>query len=644
MQQFLTVNMKRIRKIIFVALIGFVQTLHAQSELDPVTITASLQPVSSSLTGRNITVINGSQFNQLPINSIDELLRYVPGLEVQMRGPMGAQSDLVVRGGTFQQVLVILDGIRLNDPNTGHFNSYIPISPAEIDRIEVLKGASSAIYGSEAVGGVIHVITKTFAAKKGQARKQLIAQGSVGEYDLVNAQLGGNYSKGNTSIGGGILTNNSTGQPLRGIKGYFNNTTASLSLNQFIGKHWNVALRSAYDTRDFAAQNFYTTFVSDTATEKVTSMWNHLKVAYTSDRHNFSFDAGYKEVQDDFLFNKRSIANANKSKLLQGLAVYSYKASEKTMLTGGANLINKQIKSNDRGNHSLDQVAAFVLLNQAVSANFYVNPAVRLQWNERSGYELLPQLNLSYKLPEWQLRASAGKTTRDADFTERFNNYNKTLVTGGSVGNPDLVPETSFSYEAGADFFGFKNVRISSTLFQRYFNELIDFVQTPYAQMPRKENLLPTGTFALAKNIAKLTSTGFETDIQFNKKFENDQQLWATAGLTWIDTRSDNSTPSFYISSHAKFLTNFNIRYAVKWFAISVNGIYKNREGRKANAINATVSKEYFVLNMQLQAFVYKRKLSIFSQVDNVLDEKYSDLLGSQMPGRWLMGGLKLAL
>src|ERR1044071_3542229 len=101
----------------------------------------------------------------LPVHSLDELLRYLPGIEVQMRGPMGSQADIVLRGGTFQQVLVILDGLRLNDPNTGHFNSYIPIAPAEIDRIEILKGASYAIYGSEAVGGVISIFSKTFAAK-----------------------------------------------------------------------------------------------------------------------------------------------------------------------------------------------------------------------------------------------------------------------------------------------------------------------------------------------------------------------------------------------------------------------------------------------------------------------------------------------
>ena len=135
-------------------------------DLDPVTITSTFNPVKASQTGRNLIVIKGERFAQLPVHSLDELLRYVPGIEVQARGPLGSQSDITMRGGTFQQVLVIVDGMRVNDPNTGHFTSYIPIAPSEIERIEVLKGASSTLYGSDAVGGVIHVITKTFSARK----------------------------------------------------------------------------------------------------------------------------------------------------------------------------------------------------------------------------------------------------------------------------------------------------------------------------------------------------------------------------------------------------------------------------------------------------------------------------------------------
>ena len=165
-------TMRRIALLFFLmslALLAPGQPLSGDSlQLDPVTVTAGLRPAQSSRTGRNIQVMKGDMFTQLPVNNIDELLRYIPGVEVQSRGPMGTQADISIRGGTFQQVLVILDGMRLNDPNTGHFSAYIPIAPAEIERIEVLKGPASAIYGTEAVGSVIHIITKSFAQKTGQ--------------------------------------------------------------------------------------------------------------------------------------------------------------------------------------------------------------------------------------------------------------------------------------------------------------------------------------------------------------------------------------------------------------------------------------------------------------------------------------------
>ena len=103
-----------------------------------------------------------------------------------------------------------------------------------------------------------------------------------------------------------------------------------------------------------------------------------------------------------------------------------------------------------------------------------------------------------------QLRGSAGKTIRDADFTERYNNYNKPIVTGGSIGDPDLKAERSFSYEAGADYFVTRHIKVAGTFFQRFQKRLIDYVPTPYADMPRKDNLVPGNTYALAKNISEV--------------------------------------------------------------------------------------------------------------------------------------------
>lgn len=644
--------------LLFFLLISIIYTFAQEKEieLDPVTLSTSLSAQKISQTGRNIISIPGEQFNKLPVHSVDELLRYVPGIEVQTRGPQGSQSDIVLRGGTFEQVLVILDGIRLNDPNTGHFSSYIPIAPAEIDRIEILKGASSAIYGSEAVGGVINIVTKAFSAKKTQEpdkKLQVNAEGTIGEYKLINGNFGGFYQNNYTSIGGGFLTNNSNGQLQRGARGFFHNNTASLSLKQWINDHCNIALRSAFDSRDFGAQNFYTTFVSDTASEKVTTSWNQLQLQYQGNKHIVAINAGYKAVKDHFAFNPSSVANENHSYLFQTVVTDNYHVSTNANLVSGVQYQQKWIRSNDRGNHNLNQMAAFIIWNQILN-RFSYSPSVRVDYTQNSGTELIPQLNLSYHLNKIQLRASAGKTIREADFTERYNNYNKVFVSGGSIGNPGLKAERSFSYEAGIDYWPLSEslstreklgqLKISFTVFRREQNNVIDWVTTPYANMPRKDNLSPTGTYALASNIAIVNTSGLETDIQYSKRFKKQQQFWGTVGLIWLDDEISAGNPSFYISSHAKFLTNFNLEYSNQLFSITLNGVYKHRTPQEASAINTTIHADCFTMNAKVAVWLLKQRLSIFSELDNVFDAENSDLLGSQLPGRWWMGGLKFIL
>lgn len=621
-------------------LIGYISQAQ-EIELDPITVTATLSQKRSSETGRNITIIKGEKFQNLPVHSLDELLRYVPGVEIQARGPMGSQSDIVLRGGTYQQVLVILDGMRLNDPNTGHFSSYIPIAPAEIERIEVLKGASSAIYGADAVGGVINVITKSFAAKENQEATNISAGIGAGEYGFLTADAGFFMSKKKLSIGGGVITNNADGVQQRGIRGYFHNTTASLSANYYFNPNWNLAYRVAYDNRDFAAQNFYTTYSFDTATEKVSSLWNQLRLAYRSQKQSFIVDAGFKHVNDEYQFAPASTTNSNKSELFQVLAQYQNQLTASTSLVTGINFQQKIIRSNDRGDHSLYWASPFVSLSQRIGSNFFVRPSLQWVYFQKINAELVPQLDLSYKLKQFQLRASAGKTIRDADFTERYNNYNKPIVRSGSIGNPDLTAERSISYEAGADWFVKEYLKISATFFQRFQKRLIDFSTTAYSEMPRKVNLDPNGVYALAKNIAEVNTSGFETDIQYTRAIAEKQQLTGNIGLVWLDSKSSDAAPSFYISSHAKFLTNFSVIYQCHNFSLSINGLYKKRNERAASSINTAVSPDYFLMNAKMQYAFLNKRFSAYLQMDNVFNRKYSDLLGSIMPGRWFMGGVR---
>jgi iron complex outermembrane receptor protein len=313
-------------------------------------------------------------------------------------------------------------------------------------------------------------------------------------------------------------------------------------------------------------------------------------------------------------------------------------------LITGLQIQDKKIESNDRGNHQILQTAAYVLLQQSIGENLLISPALRIDHTENSGTELIPQLNLSYKTGIVQWRGSIGKTIRQADFTEGYNNYNKTLVTSGSIGNPNLEAERSLSYEAGADIYLKSNWRIASTLFQRDQQKVIDWTPTAYNEMPRKTNLSPTGTYALASNIAKVKTAGFETDIQYQQQWSKGRKIMASMGFVWLDSKISEGTPSFYLSSHAKLLTNASMIYTGRFILLSANAIYKIRNAAQSAAINADLSENYFVMNFRAQAFILKHKAGVYLEANNMFDCSYSDLLGAPMPGRWIVAGLNFSL
>ena len=635
---------KYMRNILLIACLFLCASSLAQIEIDlnPVTITAVRTSQKANETGRNISVLDGRLFNQLPVHSLDELLKYVPGVEIQSRGPMGAQSDIVIRGGTFQQVLVLLDGLKVNDPITGHFSSYIPIAPYEIERIEILRGPAAAVYGAEAVGGVINVITKTFDQfKKEKSHHETIGL-ALGEYGLVNGNVGWHATGPKVNASLGMLSNNTFGQLQRGTRGYLHKHTFSGSVNFSLKNNWQLALRSSYDTRSFAAQNFYTTFISDTATEKVTGWWNQARLKQQSANHSQEISVLYKQTKDHYLYNPLSIANDNRANFMLVQYVFQQKLNNLVNLSVGGQLDRRAISSNDRGDHSAAHGALFAALMYA-NKNLKIAPALRVDKDENYGTAVLPQLNASYQVKNITLRTNAGRSIRGADFTERYNNYNKTFVSGGSIGNPDLSTENAWSYEVGADVILGNNFKASVTGFYRHQNNVIDYVITPYSEMPRKINLSPTGTYALAKNISKVNTSGLEFELSYQKAFGLRQHLYANAGVSLLHSSDSSATPSFYIISHAKTLVQSNVIYRYKKISLAVNMLYKERNAQTATAISAGITTNYFLLNGKISYVVYK-EMQFFISVDNITDIKYSDLLGSIMPRRWTSLGITIDL
>jgi iron complex outermembrane receptor protein len=608
--------------------------------LDPLSVTSSRLPQKTTETGRSITVLDAKTIQQYPIQSLDDLLKYTTSVEIQQRGPAGSQADIVIRGGTFQQVLVLLDGIKINDPITGHFSAYMPIAISQIERIEILRGPAAAIYGSEAVGGVINIISKTFSSFIKEKNSKGNASVAAGEYGYLSANA--EFTKTNKRVNYSLAaqTANANGQMLRANnRGYFNNHLFSANAAMELKKNWRLLFHSSFDSRDFAAQNFYTGFISDTATEKVNTWWNHVKLKHTTYNSSDELDLTYKNTFDQYVFNPKAIANKNKSGLILLQYLHSKTVSAAFFYNYGILAEEKTIQSNDRGNHHNTNIAGFGSFIYKVK-KLTLGSGLRLVNDRNYGTAFLPQANLAYRTGIVVFKINAGRAIRSADFTERYNNYNKTIVNSGNIGNPNLNAEKSWSYETGADLV-LPNLRISGTVFYRNQDEVIDWTPTPYADMPRKINLAPTGSFALAKNIKKVNTSGIELDINYSRRFNSNQQLYITASATFLHSESSDSIPSFYIISHAKSLLQQTVLYTYKNIGLGITSIYKERKSLEAPGIKALINKNYWLVNAKLD-YRFKR-FAAFVAIDNIGNIEYSDLLGSRMPGSWTKAGLSVS-
>ncbi len=617
------------------------KNIFAQSlELLPVIITETIQQKKSRETGRNIIVIHKEELQKIPGNSLDELLRFIPGIEVQMRGPAGAQSDFVIRGGTFQQVLVLIDGVRMNEPLTGHFNSYIPVLKEEIQRIEIIKGAAASIFGPDAVGGVIHIITqKNYESKKQQ---RLLTDVKRGTYGLSHQTISMEHSNKTSALFLGIQKNNAEGQPLRGTKGFIKSDLYSGNFSKKIKGNWNVQVRAALDRRDFNAQNFYTTFISDTAREKVSSTWQQASLTKSTSTADYYFLFGGRQLYDNYVFRPSVAANDNRSRLMNiDIRQVQKLRWQEAKFTSGFQVFNKIIRSNDRGNHTHKHLGIYNSLMHQPLKGLFLTEGVRIDWDQSYKWNFIPQLNISYAIKDIVWRGSIGKGVRDADFTERYNNYNKVLVTSGRIGNPALQAEKSINMEIGTDLFLNQPVQLHATVFRRNQTNMIDWVQTKFENMPRQVNLIATGAYALAQNIANVNTSGAEIDVNGMHKISEKTTLRWNTGLTLVKAVAADDISAIYLSNDANTIWNTNFQISNSMGMFSISTLYKNRPEKTTSVLQAGVSKSFGLINVRADKNIWNNKAAIYLQIENLMNIQYADFLGAKMPGRWLMSGIR---
>ena len=627
--------------------------LNGQTDiLDTVLVSSSNIPMSLQQTGRNITVISKQELSLIPANSLDEILQTVTGVEIQSRNGFGAQADISMRGSTFTQVLVLIDGMRLNDPLTAHFNANIPVSKAEIESIEILRGPAAAMYGPDAVGGVINVKTKTFAVSK-KEEKSISGELMFGDRQLVRSSQGFSHSKGSLKVGGGLNITRSIGQvieeklvdentTLESYSNFFDIKTAGLSFSKSFKKGFQASARLAYDRRDFSARYFYTSSTFDKSVETTQNYWSHFQLAKVGKNAMTDFNVAYKYNTDIFIFSPDfPSTNNHVTDFLNFALNHDLRLNENWRLKGGLQIDQRSIESNDRGNHSDLHYGAYATGHFSPKEAISLTASLRADYDDNYDLEFSPQLNFAYLLNKINLRASIGRSIRAADYTERYVSNNLVdLSPGRSLGNPFLMAERSWSEEIGLDVQAAENLLIKATLFFRQSAELIDYVQSNESTIQGIGSLQEGADYFFAQNISDVDTKGFEVEASYSKSLNQETSLSAVLGYTYLDTRNDEDEVSVYISSHAKHLGTARLLLDHKHFNIGITGLYKDRSLRQAAGIGAELAPSYFLVNANVGLKISER-LRISLQMNNVGDISYQNILGAEMPRRWFMGGLK---
>ncbi|PHI20038.1 hypothetical protein CEQ90_09890 [Lewinellaceae bacterium SD302] len=634
-------------------------TLVAQTDLsiDTIQVSSLRVPMKIQETGRNITVVTAEQIRTLPATSIDEVLQTVAGVEVQSRGAFGVQGDILMRGSTFTQVLILVDGMKMNDPLTGHFNSYIPVTLAEIERIEILRGAAAAMYGADAVGGVINIRTKTFSSSQREG-VNLAGALNFGEHKLVNGYQGFSMRKGQMSLSGGASLTRSEGEfipemvidtntTLESYNNNFDLQTVGAAFGYEFANGLSVRARTAYDYRDFGARYFYTTSAFDKSTETVNTWWNQVQVQKLDNKSATDLNLAYKYGTDVFVFSPDfPSTNSHTTRFYNLTLNHLREINRELTLQAGLQADQREIESNDRGNHDDFHFGAYAM-GVYRKDRLNLTASLRGDYDANYEFEFSPQLNVSYVLDRLVLRGSVGRSIRAADYTERFVSNNlMNLTPGRSLGNPDLLAERGWSEELGLDYTVIPGWTLKVTGFARQSSNLIDYVSTnerEIGSISQVGSLQADADYFFAQNITDVNTSGVELQSNLRQELGTDARLTWNLGLTSLSTSNEEDVISVYISSHADLLVTSQLMLNYRMLDLGISALHKSREGRIASGLNSELEDSYTLINSRLGLGITEG-FGLNIQVQNLFDTEYQNILGARMPGRWFLAGVKWSL
>ena len=595
------------------ALLPITKTIAQESDttvtkLDEVIIAENRIQLPYSEQSRSISLVQNEEIKNSPAISTADLLHYVGGVDVRTRGANGIQSDIGIRGGTFEQTLILVNGIKLNDPQTGHHSMNLPINLQQIERIEVLKGPSARTFGQNAFAGAINLVTK-------EPEKS---------YATLGLQ-GGDFKLWGVNASGGVITGKNSHQvafSYNASDGYKHNTDYSL-LNAFYEGSIGVGngklnLLAGFTDRAFGANGFYAspayTEQYETVQTGLASISYELPIGTT----RLTTRAYYRQNNDEYIFirdDPEYYKNNHTGKTI-GLEANWVIPFENSTTGIGVDLNSVSLNSNNLGERERFVSTMFLehhmeFFNDRLS----ITPGVQLNNYSDFGFNTLPGVDLGYHLNQsWTVYGNVGYTYRVPSYTDMY--YSDPV----NEGNPDLKPEYAWNYEVGI-----KNRRnnVFTTevgLFIRDGKNMIDWVRASDTDPWKPVNLLGL----------RMSGVDMQSTISLHSFLPALFDLLSIK-YTYIDAQ---------VSDYESLLSRYALENLKHQLRVGLQLKYGNN-------ITHTITmgyydrvnlEDYMVCDTRLAFRV--PKFSVFVDVTNVFDETYQETNLVVMPGRWAKAGI----
>lgn len=572
-------------------------------KLEEIIVSGSRFPTNIENSSKNIILLFAKDISQIPVNNFSDLLKFVNSVDVRTRGAEGMQSDISIRGGSFEQTLVLIDGVKMNDPQTGHHNLNLPLSLDNIERVEILKGNGSKVFGANAFSGAVNFITKKNFSNS-------ISINSIGgENGLFDLGLSINTSFNNSFF---ISRKKSDGYK---FNTNFKNDLLSFSQN-IVKENFYANLFVGYVDKAFGANSFYSDRFPNQFERTLTRIAN-IKSEIDFDDLTFSSKIFYRNNFDDYHLDfVRPDWNHNTHFTeFYGTEIQTNYNSAFGKSSMGIEFIEDKISSSNLGKHLRNQLSVFAEHNYIFENKFSLSAGLFLYKYSNVNLKILPGIDIGYFLTEkLKMFVSYGSSLRVPTYTELF------YVSPANMGNPSLLYEESNNYEAGLNYkTEFYN--LISSIFFRDGKNLIDWVRLNKTDPWKVEN------------VTNLKTTGMELSSNFNiKKIVNNFYINnIELGYTYLSSnRKTERYESKYLIEHFKhqlvikmntnfiFDSNFDISFR-----------YESRENYPSRSlIDAQLTKSF-------------NELFFFVRATNLLNKTYFDFPGVILPGRWFSAGLK---